>query len=115
LDYIKHCAVRASVEGELIDIYNRDLALRIAGLEACNPVEIFSSEIMSKVNQTLQDLPKVTRTIFEMSRFECLTGKAISEQTGLSVKGVEYHITRALKALRKNLKDYLPIFLLLCI
>jgi RNA polymerase sigma-70 factor (ECF subfamily) len=34
---------------------------------------------------------------------------------GITVKGVEYHITKALKPLRISLKDYLPIlyFLLL--
>lgn len=45
-----------------------------------------------------------------MSRFGGHSVKEIAEATGLSVKGVEYHITKALKALRVALKDYLPLF-----
>ena len=35
--------------------------------------------------------------------------KDIAEETGLTVKGVEYHITKTLKVLRIRLKDYSPI------
>ena len=42
-----------------------------------------------------------------MSRFENKTVKEIAEETNITAKGVEYHIT---KALRINLKDYLPLF-----
>ena len=45
-----------------------------------------------------------------MSRFENKTVKEIADETNLTIKGVEYHITKALKALRINLKDYLPLF-----
>lgn len=45
-----------------------------------------------------------------MSRFENKTNKEIAEELQLTVKGVEYHITKALKPLRENLKDYLPLF-----
>ena len=38
------------------------------------------------------------------------TVKEIADETNLTIKGVEYHITKALKALRINLKDYLPLF-----
>jgi RNA polymerase sigma-70 factor (ECF subfamily) len=45
-----------------------------------------------------------------MSRFENKTVKEIAIETNLTVKGVEYHITKTLKVLRINLKDYLPLF-----
>ena len=35
-----------------------------------------------------------------MSRFENKTVKEIADETNLTIKGVEYHITKALKALR---------------
>jgi RNA polymerase sigma-70 factor (ECF subfamily) len=54
-----------------------------------------------------------TRRIFEMSRFENKTNNEIAEMLGLSSKSVEYHITKALKAMRVALKDYLPIFIFL--
>lgn len=34
---------------------------------------------------------------------------------GISVKGVDYHMNKALKELRIALKDYLPILIWLCL
>ncbi|WP_270616695.1 sigma-70 family RNA polymerase sigma factor, partial [Parabacteroides distasonis] len=70
----------------------------------------FSHEIQTIIHNTLQSLPEQTRRIFEMSRFENKTVKEIAEETNITAKGVEYHITKALKVLRINLKDYLPLF-----
>ena len=36
--------------------------------------------------------------------------KEIADTLNISVKGVDYHIGKALKALRVNLKDYLYLF-----
>ena len=89
------------------------LDYRIASLEACNPEEIFSSEITEILRKTLASLPEQTRRIFILSRFEQKSVKEISELMHLAPKSVEYHITKSLKALRVALKDYLPIFYLL--
>ena len=35
------------------------------------------------------------------------TTKTIAENFGISVKGVEFHVTKSLNVLRKKLKDYL--------
>lgn len=42
-----------------------------------------------------------------MSRYENKSMKEIAESLNVTVKGVDYHIGKALQALRKNLKDYL--------
>lgn len=110
LDYLRSEAIHLSAMENLSEYRNRELNMRISTLEACDPNEIFSSEIRQIVQQTLQILPEQTRQIFIMSRFENKTVKEIAEETGLSVKGVEYHITRSLKAMRISLKDYLPLF-----
>ena len=41
---------------------------------------------------------------------EYLTNREISERLGVSIKAVEFHITKALKVMRIALKDYLPAF-----
>ena len=40
-------------------------------------------------------------------RYENKSMKEIAESLNVTVKGVDYHIGKALQALRKNLKDYL--------
>ena len=110
LDYLKHESIRKDAEKEISETLNRELTLRISTLEACDPDEIFSAELMDKIEQTLTLLPPKTREIFELSRFEGFSAKVIAEKKGLSVKSVEYHITQALKKLRGELKDFLPLF-----
>ena len=71
---------------------------------------ILYSDLYDHLREALDKLPIACREAFEMSRFENKTVKEIAIETNLTVKGVEYHITKTLKVLRINLKDYLPLF-----
>ena len=53
-------------------------------------------------------MPEKTRIAFIYDRLDGKSHKEIAEELGISVKGVEYHISRAVKMLRDNLKDYAP-------
>ena len=103
LDHLKHEAIKTEAIHSLTDMKQRELDIRISTLEACNPEDIFSTEVQQIVTATLALLP-------EQTRLENKTNKEIAEELKLTVKGVEYHITKALKPLRENLKDYLPLF-----
>ncbi len=110
LDYLKHEEVKRNAFETLADWQRSDLSLRLSALEACDPEEIFSEEVERIVTGTLNALSEQTRSVFILSRFRDKSNKEIAEEMGLSVKGVEYHISKALKALRAALKDYLPLF-----
>jgi RNA polymerase sigma-70 factor (ECF subfamily) len=107
LNYLKHQDVRQEAEEKLASWMAGDLKYRINTLEACNPEEIYSSEITQIVEKTLSSLPPQTRRIFEMRRYDARPVKEIAALFATNPKTVEYHLTRALKALRKALKDYL--------
>lgn len=115
LDHLKHEAIKAEALHSISALSQRELEIRISTLQACDPEEIFSEEVKKIITDTLALLPEQTRQIFIMSRFQNKPNKEIAEEVGISVKGVEYHITKALKPLRISLKDYLPVlcFLLL--
>ena len=51
--------------------------------------------------------------VFKLSRFEELKYAEIAEQLNISVKTVENHMGKALKIMREQLKDYLPLILVL--
>lgn len=112
LDYLKHEVVKENAFHEIINTHKEELDLRISMLEACNPQEVFTSEIHQIVQNTLKQFSKRTRLIFEMSRFGNKTNKEIAQELGLTVKSIEYHISKVLKALFSSLKDYLPLFFL---
>lgn len=65
-------------------------------------------ELNSLVNLQLERLPETTRKVFVSSRFNGATIPEIAKETSLSVKAVEYHLTKALKHLRLRLASYQP-------
>ena len=110
LDYLKHEEVKRTAFESMVDWHQQELSIRISTLESCDPNEIFSDEVESIIRETLKLIPEQTQRIFLLSRFENKSNKEIAELMGISVKGVEYHISKALKALRITIKDYLPLF-----
>jgi len=109
LDHLKHEVVARKAFKSLNEYLTREHEIRISVLQACDPSEIFSSEIQQIIQSTLTSLPKKSRKVFEMSRFQNKTNKEIAAVFNISVKGVDYHIALTLKALRVSLKDYLPL------
>jgi RNA polymerase sigma-70 factor (ECF subfamily) len=70
------------------------------------------TELERMLSAALAKLPDTVRQIFEMNRFEEKTYKEIAEEKNISIKTVEARMTKALKILRVELKDYLPLILL---
>ena len=113
LNHLKHESIKIQALGMISEKRTRDIDYRITTLEACDPTEIFSSEVVEIVRQTLQLLPDATCQVFTMSRYDGKSAKEIADELGMTVKGVEYHMAKALKLLRVSLKDYLPMILLI--
>lgn len=61
-------------------------------------------EQLEKALSAIDQLPDQSRKVFQLSRLDDLSHKAIGEQLAISPKTVESHITRALKHLRKTLR-----------
>ena len=113
LNCLRNKRLHQDIITNVSESYDREIDIRINTLESCDPQEIFSIEIHKIIAQTIKSLPPLTQQIFEISRDDCLSVKEIALAKRLSEKGVEYHITKALKALRIALKDYLPLFFFL--
>lgn len=111
LNFLNHQRIRQNAEDYLQQTEEWELDLHINSLEAFDPSSVFSKEIQRIVEETLEQLPEQNRLIFMKSRYDNLTHKQIAEEMGLSTKSIEFHITKALKALRIALKDYFPVFL----
>lgn len=69
-------------------------------------------ELEEMLNAALNKLPEKIRIVFEENRFEGKTYAEIARQHEISVKTVEAYMTKALKQLRIELKDYLPFLIL---
>ncbi|MEG1008017.1 MAG: RNA polymerase sigma-70 factor [Bacteroides sp.] len=111
LNYLRHIAVCEEYSEQMKNYYQWELNSRITSLESCEPYELFTTEIQEIVEATLKSLPEQTRRIFIMSRYENKSHKEIAAQLNMTTKGVEFHMSKAFKLLRINLKDYFLLFL----
>jgi RNA polymerase sigma-70 factor (ECF subfamily) len=73
---------------------------------------VISSELEERISVAMKALPEQCRLVFQLSRFEELKYSEIAEQLNISVKTVENQIGKALKIMREQLKDYLPVLLI---
>lgn len=69
-------------------------------------------ELEQMLNTALSKLPETVRIVFEKNRFGGKTYNEIAIEHNISIKTVEAYMTKALKHLRIELKDYLPLLLL---
>ena len=65
------------------------------------------SELYAILIKSIEKLPPECQKVFKYSRIRNLSNKEIAEKMGIAVKTVENQITKALKHLRQELKDYL--------
>lgn len=74
--------------------------------------KVLGAELEIKITEAMRTLPEQCRLVFQLSRFEELKYQEIADQLQISVKTVENHMGKALKLMREQLKDYLPLFLI---
>jgi len=74
--------------------------------------EMIMAELELKIRRAIDHLPLERRKVFILSRYEGLTYSQIAAKLGISVKTVENQMGKALKSLREELSDYLPLLLL---
>lgn len=73
---------------------------------------VIHSELEAKIAEAMKALPEQCRLVFQLSRFEELKYSEIADQLNISVKTVENQIGKALKIMREQLKDYLPLLMI---
>lgn len=74
---------------------------------------VMAAELEERIFKALNKLPEQCRLVFKLSRFEELKYAEIAEQLSISVKTVENQMGKALKIMREQLKDYLPLLIVL--
>lgn len=111
INYLEHVQISEDVHASIKELQEWDIQTRVASLNACDPHELYNKEILEIVTDTLNKLPEKSRQIFQMSRINNQSNKQIAERMHVSVKAIEFHITKVLKELRYSLRDYLVVFL----
>jgi RNA polymerase sigma-70 factor (ECF subfamily) len=124
-DLVVHTSVRSyflrSVHNRCLNFLNlnnlkkihHDYQLSHLSQDAIMQYPLLDFELESRLQKAIEALPDGIRETFIMNRLEGLTYQEIAEKDGVTVKAIEYRISKALTLLRKDLQDYLPLALLL--
>ena len=102
-------------EQDMHSTLTRRLQADVRSLSACDPDLLFSEEIRAILKQAVRKMPKMTRSVFLLSRIRNMTYSEIAAELGISVSHVNFEIRRALNLMRSELKDYLPAVLIILI
>jgi RNA polymerase sigma-70 factor (ECF subfamily) len=93
-------------------IRTTELGYQLESLSRISDDYLEFKEMKEKIDAAINNLPEHCREVFEMSRFNDMKNREIAEKLGISQKAVEARMTKALKILRNELKDYLPLILI---
>lgn len=69
------------------------------------------TELQELLAKALAKLPDDYRRVFELNRFEDKSYGEIAESMDISTRTVERYKNKAIELLKKELKDYLPLFI----
>ena len=105
LDFLRHKVV--------VEEYKKELSLKLSALELLNYTLSSEEDIERIVSNAINKLPERCKLIFLKSRVEGKKYKEIADELEISVNTVENQMAIALRKLRIELKEMLPLFLFL--
>lgn len=109
LNYIRHRKIISKYED--LQLQSKEDQLNREVLESFDFNSLEFIELEELIMRSINELPDQCRRVFMMSRFDGKMNKEIAEDLNITVKSVEANITRALKTLRLELAEYLPVIL----
>lgn len=111
IDFIRQKKLIERKRQEYEVVQEKELELKMYALQQFDENALSANDIELIINNAINSLPEKCREIFILSRMEGLKYKEIAERLNISTKTVENQIITALKKLKVELKDYLPLFI----
>lgn len=111
IDFYRHKTLIDKKKESLDSLPERELKLKMEALMQFDENIFTEKEIEELLNKAIEHLPEKCRQVFILSRMEGLKHEEIATQLNISVHTVQNHIVTALRKLKVELKDYLPLFI----
>lgn len=108
-------AIKYKIIDQIKLLLKEKIFISIENIEVETGIEdlLTISDLEAIIEDSINSLPEKTAQIFKQSRFEGKSINEIAQTNELTAKAVEYHITKALKVFKENLKDYLPLIVII--
>ena len=111
IDFIRQKKLVERKREEFEMVMDKELQLKMYALQQFDENALSADDIEVILNNAINSLPEKCREVFILSRMEGLKYREIAERLNISTKTVENQIITALRKLRVELKDYLPLFI----
>ncbi|MCU4156984.1 RNA polymerase sigma-70 factor [Carboxylicivirga sp. A043] len=108
LNYLRHLKVEDKYADKV-----QQLQLNFEALKDKSAERLLEAEIMERIQVAVDKMTPQCKRVFELSRFEGKSYKEIALELGIAEKTVENQMGKALKVARAELKEFLPITILL--
>lgn len=103
IDHLRHVAI--------VDQFKQEYKAKLSALEVLDEMTSSEDDLEKIIHDAISKLPERCRIIFMKSRYECKKYHEIAVELKVSPNTVENQMAIALKKLRIELKDYLPLLL----
>jgi len=114
IDYLRRKKHAELGKRQMQEDFTHELQMKLYSLEALDTAFVSNSDIERIIAVAVESLPPKCREIFILSKIEGKKNREIAAQLHISESTVENQMGIALRKLRNELKDYMPIFLFLC-
>ena len=111
LNFIKHRLYVDSHKQSLQEVEEEEMQMNLYALEQFDENLCSVEDMERQLQKVIDALPERCRQIFMLSRMDGLKYKEIAARLEISVNTVENQISIALKKIRLELKEYLPMLL----
>lgn len=107
LDYLQKKKQLLSLDDDYVQ---KQAWIQYVSLTDDTAASVIEKELEAQIEKSIDQLPEKCRRVFILSRIEGYQQSEIANKMDISLKTVEAHMTKALKHLRKQLKEFLGLF-----
>lgn len=110
---VRNASLNVIKHGKVKQIYLEQSEFTAEKTTDATEQALITDELERKIFSAIQTLPEQCRLIFKLSRFEEMKYQEIANQLNISIKTVENQMGKALKIMREQLREYLPLIYIL--
>lgn len=113
IDFLRRKLSVSYREGSLDEVENHEFQYKLYSLEAFDETKFSDEDMECLLREAIGRLPEKCRRIFIESKLNNKKYQDIADEMGLSVQTVRNQVMIAMRKLREELKDYLPLLVFL--
>lgn len=109
IDFLRKKLSASHKEGRLDEVEDHEYQYKLYSLEAFDETRFSDEDIERLLHEAVEHLPEKCRRIFIESKLNGKKYQEIADEMGLSVQTVKNQVMIAVRKLREELKEYLPL------